>query len=143
MHKGELKIRGDRKDGVLDHLVGSKHYQGDIIVEVDEDKKDNRIRYPDGRIYVGEIDKARFGPHGFGKVTFPNESVYEGEWKDSEMHGHGVFRWKDGSAYEGEYKHGKKHGKGTFYFTNGNRYEGYWDKGHQDGKGIVFSKDGS
>lgn len=122
MHKGQLTIRGDRKEGVFNNLIGSKNYQGDIIVEVDEEKKDNIIRYSDGRVYVGQIDKTRFGPHGIGKVTFPNDSVYDGEWKDSEMDGHGVFRWKDGSYYEGEYKHGRKHGKGTFQFPNGNKY---------------------
>ena len=50
---------------------------------------------------MGQIDKNKFGPHGLGKVTFPNGNEYEGEWKDGEMHGQGIFRWKDGSAYNG------------------------------------------
>lgn len=97
MQKGKLKIRNDRKSGVVDSFLGNREYEGDVIVEIDEDLKDNVVRYPDGRVYVGQIDKHKFGPHGLGKVTFPNGNEYEGEWKDSEMHGQGIFRWKDGS----------------------------------------------
>ena len=69
MHKGNLIIRPES-----DGFFGSKTYKGDTIVEIDEDKFENVIRYPDGRVYVGQIDKHKFQPDGRGKVTFPNGS---------------------------------------------------------------------
>lgn len=58
------------------HLPGYKNPHGDIEVDLDEDQKENRIKYPDGRVYVGEIDKDSFGPQGKGKVTFSDGSFY-------------------------------------------------------------------
>lgn len=138
MHKGNLIIRPDN-DGFFG--LNKNTYQGDTIIEIDEQKTENVIRYPDGRVYTGAIDKNKFIPEGHGNVKFPNGGEYTGEWKDGEMHGEGTFTWKDKSSYKGEYYQNKKHGKGVFIFPNEDRYDGHWEKGVQHGKGILYSKD--
>lgn len=40
------------------------------------------------------------------------------------MEGKGVMTWPDQSKYEGEFKNGKIEGKGTKTFSNGDRYIG-------------------
>ena len=42
------------------------------------------------------------------------------------MEGKGIMIWPDESRYEGEFKQGKLHGKGTKHFANGNRYIRQW-----------------
>ena len=42
------------------------------------------IKFMDQRVYEGEIDRSKFIPDGYGKVTFPSFSLkkfYEGSWK--------------------------------------------------------------
>jgi hypothetical protein len=29
--------------------------------------------------------------HGIGRMTFPNESIYEGDWQNNQQHGRGGF----------------------------------------------------
>ena len=38
---------------------------------------------------------------GFGKYTWADGSVYEGEWLDNRINGSGVYIWKDGRKYYG------------------------------------------
>ena len=40
------------------------------------------------------------------------------------MEGKGIMIWPDQSRYEGEFKNGKIDGKGTKYYANGNKYIG-------------------
>ena len=40
---------------------------------------------------------------GRGKMTYPNENYYDGEWKLGKFHGNGKFVWKKGESYEGAY----------------------------------------
>ena len=70
--------------------------------------------YSDGTIYQGEMrGKLR---HGVGRLTFPDESCYEGQWADDKMSGYGVFFFPDGKiAYEGEWQNNKCNGRGVMY----------------------------
>ena len=45
--------------------------------------------------------------NGHGKMTFPDGSVFEGEFKDGKANGHGKMTFPDGGVFEGEYKDGK------------------------------------
>ena len=42
------------------------------------------------------------------------------------MDGKGTMVWPDESRYEGDFKQGKRFGKGTQHFANGNYYIGQW-----------------
>jgi hypothetical protein len=44
--------------------------------------------------------------------------------------GYGKFTWPDGRMYEGEWKEGKIHGQGKFREANGRVREGIWENGH-------------
>lgn len=51
---------------------------------------------------------------GFGKMTYSNSSVYEGEWKDSERHGTGRFvdSTRENAVYTGRWDRGRRQGAG-------------------------------
>ena len=57
------------------------------------------------------------------------------------MDGFGKYTFNDGKIYEGEYKNGIKQGKGKFIYPGNKIYEGYFDKGLPDGEGI-YSENG-
>jgi len=48
--------------------------------------------------------------------------------------------WPDNSVYTGDFVNGKVEGKGTKVWANGNRYEGGWRNNLQHGPGVSFNK---
>lgn len=79
-----------------------------------------------GGIYKGHV-KGRYGPHGDGKIIYPDYTFY-GTWElfpdklyraVSERHGDGVYRWKNSSKkLEIRYDQGKAlHSKMTVHIT--------------------------
>ena len=75
--------------------------------------------------------------HGKGKCTYPDGSVYEGEFKYGKREGQGTQSDVDRfgnvkNLFEGTFKHDKRYGKGTLsrYNRNGdllNKITGWWD----------------
>ena len=64
---------------------------------------------------------------GSGKLTFPDGSVYEGEFKNGKYQGYGVYIKESKpkpAKYQGEWVNGLYHGKGIFFWPNGSIYEG-------------------
>ena len=51
---------------------------------------------------------------GFGKYTWPNNTVYEGYWKAGLRDGHGVEELANGEQYEGGFVRGLKEGLALF-----------------------------
>ena len=47
--------------------------------------------------------------------------------------------WPDQSRYEGDFKEGRIEGKGTKQFANGNRYVGEWKNDNMHGSGVFYS----
>ena len=45
------------------------------------------------------------------------------------MHGGGTFTFPDGSVYEGEFKDGYQHGEGALTLTDGTSVRGLWKDG--------------
>jgi hypothetical protein len=84
-------------------------------------------------IYIGPRNK--YGPNGYGKMTYANGDVYEGQWKNGLKQGSGVMDFSNGDKYEGQWKNGKMHGKGVMKFSYGQKYEGEWKEGLMDGLG--------
>lgn len=54
------------------------------------------------------------------------------------MNGLGVMVWPDQSRYEGEFKNGKMKGRGIKQMSNGNRYVGQFKNDQYDGTGIWY-----
>ncbi len=41
--------------------------------------------------------------HGYGKLTFPNEDVFDGEFKEGIINGKGLYKVYDGVKVKGEW----------------------------------------
>ena len=54
--------------------------------------------------------------HGQGKLTWEDQSYYDGSWVQDMMEGEGLFVWSDKRSYQGEWKNSLMHFKGV---TNG------------------------
>jgi hypothetical protein len=67
--------------------------------------------------------------NGYGKYTWTNGKIYEGEWLENKMSGEGKMSWPDGKMYEGGFLLDKKHGKGKLTFPGGKTTEGTWSDG--------------
>jgi hypothetical protein len=103
-----------------------------------------KMTWPDGTEYDGDWKDDE--QNGRGKITWPDGRVYEGEWKDDNMHGRGKHTWPDGKVYEGVLKDNNMHGKGTMTWEvpDDNRlsYSGDWVDSYIDGEGITTWDDG-
>ena len=81
--------------------------------------------------------------NGKGKLILPDQSVYEGNFKNNEFDGYGEFTSKN-YTYNGNYINGKKNGQGIFNdLINNIIYEGNFKNDMKDGKGIETYADGS
>lgn len=97
--------------------------------------------YANGDIYEGDYENDNF--HGKGKFTFTNGNIYEGDWVNGKRHGKGKFTWANNDVYEGDWEHGKKHGKGTFTYSDGDVYQGDWVVNKKHGRGDFTCASGS
>ena len=81
-----------------------------------------RKKYENG-IYEGDLDIYEIR-NGYGKMTYEDGGVYEGEWKDDDFNGMGKYIWPSGSVYEGDFLDGVRSGYGKMVCDSGNAYEG-------------------
>jgi hypothetical protein len=102
---------------------------------------DVRQTYPDGTIYIGEFLNNR--NHGFGTITYTNGKTYEGSWVKGVFEGSGIAKYSNGYVYEGEFLDGKYHGKGTLVYQKGYQYTGDWESGVRHGDGVATFPDGT
>jgi hypothetical protein len=73
--------------------------------------------------------------NGFGKVVYPDGSVYVGNMKNRTRDGEGCFQYADGGEYLGQWLGGKKHGIGVMIFPSEAKYAGEWKLGMRHGYG--------
>ncbi|CAM9230253.1 unnamed protein product [Chrysoparadoxa australica] len=68
---------------------------------------------------------------GIGKMTFPNQDTYTGEWSNNLMEGEGTYVYKaSGDAYSGTWVKGKKEGQGSYQFgADDSIMQGTWENG--------------
>ncbi len=59
------------------------------------------ITLEDGSIYKGDYCQ-RNKKHGFGKLTWKDQSYYEGEFRFDKAWGFGILNHKEGDIYRGE-----------------------------------------
>lgn len=76
-----------------------------------------RIKYPNGNIYDGDIDENRV-PYGEGTMIYPphansvNGDVYEGNWENGQRSGRGTMTYANGEVWVGIWQNGRKIGRG-------------------------------
>lgn len=106
--------------------------------------KNEKKSFPDGSVYIGEIDQETGKKNGQGKLTFPNGDFYEGQFKQDLYHGKGAFiEQSTNSKYEGNWEEGMKNGQGKEFFGDGSVYEGNYFKNKRSGKGKLILSNGS
>ena len=100
-----------------------------------------RVTFTDGSIYVGEwsgrstADFNYYEINGIGKMTYPNNEVYEGNFKLGIREGNGTFTYKNGDIYEGNWVNDLRSGNGTINYSNGDSYSGEWSNNIRNGSG--------
>jgi len=47
---------------------------------------------------------------GYGIYTWPDNSVYQGEWLQNMISGKGTYQWGDGRIYIGDWRDNDMHG---------------------------------
>ena len=70
---------------------------------------------------------------GRGMCTWPDGSVYAGDWKDGLRDGNGKFVSVEGYVYTGEWVKDLKHGKGIHLTADGTRIVGFWQSDRLNG----------
>ena len=79
----------------------------------------------------------------YGKITYYNNYIYEGDCRDDKRHGKGTLICHDGSIYEGDWIDNDRHGNGNMTYTNGSLYEGDFVDGLKHGSGVMWNTDRS
>jgi hypothetical protein len=110
-------------------------------------------------LYLGKIANGK--RNGHGKLILPDESQYEGNFKNNEFDGYGVYKCKSyiysgdfvegkksgkgkyedllkNTIYEGEFSDDKKNGFGTEKYDDGSIYKGEFKNGVKEGKGNLI-----
>ena len=100
------------------------------------------LLYPNKTIYKGMINNKNLR-EGFGKLFFPDGSIYKGFFRNNKMEGRGRLLNKNGFVYEGEFKNGLSNGYGKYVALDGTTYKGLWLDNKQSGLGEIIYPDGS
>lgn len=122
-YTGSTSVDGKR------HGFGTwKSLTGQYTGEWKDDQQDGQgeQRWQDGRIYVGQFQRARF--HGHGRMEWHTQGlmIFEGQYVDDQRNGQGKFVWPDGRIYDGEWTDGMRWGQGTYFNTKGQPRKGLW-----------------
>ena len=62
----------------------------------------------------------------YGKYTYANGNVYEGQFCNSYIEGQGTFVWASGATYTGQFKEDMRNGVGTYTTASGKVIAGNW-----------------
>ena len=91
-------------------------------------------------IYVGSITSNLLNKirNGNGKMTYVDNSVYEGKWKEDKRNGKGKMIYADSSIYDGDWVDDNHTGKGKMIFVNNSTYDGAWKDNKKEGKGTYI-----
>jgi hypothetical protein len=134
------KIKGDAKI----EFVSGPDRGATYVGPCDDDFNPHgigRFTFNDGTVYFGEFNKNR--KSGFGKINYADGSVYEGDFADDVPHGRGKYTMNDNSVYEGQLHYGHKQGLGKMTFANGEVYEGVFNADKITGPGVLTKPDGT
>lgn len=74
-------------------------------------------------------------------MTYPDGSVYSGQWQRGLRHGHGRCEFSDKTIYDGQWANDMPNYKGCMTFPSGDTYEGAWVDGQRTGMGVLRKAD--
>lgn len=78
---------------------------------------------------------------GKGTMKYDAGAVYEGDFVNDKYEGYGKYTWEDSDVYEGEWKDGERNGKGTFRSGEGIVEYSMYDNGKPVGEGVSWDPD--
>lgn len=81
------------------------------------------------------FEDEEYDPHSWYGVSYDDETMYDGEWKDGVKSGFGVLTFQDGTHYMGEFSKGLPNGFGLHTFSGGGSYSGQFEAGRYNGFG--------
>jgi len=102
----------------------------------DLDGQKEIVTFEDRGEYKGPVDKKNL-PHGIGKFTFKDGSIFIGQFNKGILEGLGrLENFEKKISYQGEWKNWKRDGKGKEeMWQTGEIYDGAWVKGERTGYG--------
>eukprot|EP01039_Chlorochromonas_danica_P007365 gene7365-8147_t len=105
-------------------------------------KGSGQFLLPDNSVYEGEYEESNGVKvrHGHGKMTVGPES-YDGQWEKDSMHGEGEYVFASGARYKGHFHQGFFHNYGEYTFPDGAVYLGQWNQNRMHGEGTYVNKD--
>tara|TARA_B100000795_G_scaffold153047_1_gene114675 strand:+ start:288 stop:1400 length:1113 start_codon:yes stop_codon:yes gene_type:complete len=109
-------------------------YSQDIIQKCNDVKE-----YENGK-YSGCLN-FEASPDGFGKMSYKDGDIYEGNWSRGYRSGFGKLSYSNGGSYEGDWVKNKKEGIGARLDLNKGYYKGGWKNNMYNGDGeakIIF-----
>ncbi|EQC37039.1 hypothetical protein SDRG_05268 [Saprolegnia diclina VS20] len=129
-------------------VVDLWQYQYEPAPDMSRFEKIRTFQYPNGDVYIGELDPDTDIRRGLGRCTFVDGRVYEGHWADDVFDGPGVMTYANGDIYDGAWQHGTRDGLGKLTIapspsTNVAFYEGAWKADARHGSGALGYVNGS
>ena len=115
-------------------------YEGSYVNGVREGY--GKLTYEDGSVYEGEF--ANDLPSGNDEtMLFADGRRYQGTFIEGQMQGYGTLEWPNGDVYVGTFNANAITGTGTFFWQNGNvSYKGTIEDGKLHGLGVMLWPDG-
>jgi hypothetical protein len=95
-------------------LLNSEKVTDSILLQFDPlstEVKKETLQYSHNCKYIGTVKDGK--KHGFGILTFPDKSTYEGQFENDLLHGIGTLTTSNYS-YKGEFKNNKRDGPGVY-----------------------------
>jgi len=99
------------------------------------------VTYPTRSSYEGQFQQ--YMRHGKGTLTLSDGTKYECDWRHDERHGEGKEYWADGTVFSGTYVKGMRSGHGVMTWPEGSKYSGQFERGRANGEGELVRTDGS
>ena len=108
-----------------------------------------KVEYVGGDTYIGMFKDGKRSGHGqmifnqYSDIIMDYQKcLFEGDWKFNKRNGYGVMTWPDNSRFEGEWSNDCRT-KGKLFMPDHNEYQGSFrnDKLHGIGK-IIYDREG-
>ena len=97
----------------------------------------------EGSSYEGLVDPMTGLRNGYGRLTYRDGKLYEGQFVAGLKHGQGKLYARDSSVYDGAFENDLMHGPGTLIQGNGTKIKTTWLYGRKHGKGEVVHPNGT
>ncbi|MDE0005053.1 MAG: hypothetical protein OXQ29_20380 [Rhodospirillaceae bacterium] len=92
------RYEGEWQTGYLGRAVAGHDYVGPTPPD--------GMRDPARHTYRSRSERDFDNLYGQGKLTLPDGTCSQGEWRNGKLHGQGSENWADGEQFEGEFRYG-------------------------------------